>query len=612
MSSISSGLAGRERLVRYAPRWMKGGWLAHASLLAGVPARCPSIEPDPVESCGSAGGGSCNIELAPPSASPGSQYVTLRWSVAGPLDAFEVLVQASEGEPYAPVAAAVQRDSATLDRGPAWRLDWPSARVKVRGCAGVSCVESNEQPLAGVLQSSIAEVLADPGNMGLFSINIALSAEGNTLAVASSYDQPPAAAPELGAAVYVFQRGEDGRWRREMRAELERYNTGALLLSADGGTLVAGAPDDRSTCPGVSLTRESCVPGDVALLSGAVYIFARDGEREWRQQAFIKSELPLADLFLGTFGAGLDVVLSQDGSWLGVGSERSRGEQALDVDFYARDADGAWRHDSRLTSAELGTTDLAQAFPETQLIVTPPLALSGDRQAFASRVSGLIYPPDAEEPFAFDGVRVFRRNEIGWHLEADIRSPLGTRLPYRGEDGDGFGTSPVLDHDGRTLAVGAPLDHADATGSASAETYASGAVYVFERDDAGEWRQQAFLKAASVAARDEVGQRLALSADGRVLLAKAHGKAARAPGVRRAFIEEGLVPVPDDSWGASAYVFERGEEGWTHRAALIPPAPGLLDFGFSSIAMSADGRRIALGAIPYGPEPVLARSVFLY
>jgi hypothetical protein len=446
--------------------------------------------------------------------------------------------------------------------------------------------------------------------VGLFSIDIALSAQGDTLAVASTNDSRPGASPPFEAAVYVFQRGDDGRWQLELRSGLERYNTGALRLSADGSTLVVGAPDDQSSCSGVSVTRESCTASSELPLFGAVYVFARDAAHQWRQQAFIKSEQPLGDLYLGTFGAGSDVVLSADGSWLGVGSERLRVGHDLDADFYTRDAGGTWHHDSRLTSAELGTTDLQQTpLAELVLTVTPPLALSGDGRAFVSRVSGLVYSPDLEDPSAFDGVRVFRRDDEGWHVEADIRSPRGAWSPYYGDEGDNFGASTALDDDGSTLAVGAPLDSSDAAG---ADAYASGGVYVFERDGS-EWREQAFIKPASVAARDEVGQSVALSADGRVLLAQAHGKAARAPGVYRGFTEASVVQSPDDSWGSAGYVFERTTGGWIHRAALIPPAPGLLTSVFASLAMSADGRRVALGSIPYGPDastPV--RSVFIY
>ena len=584
-------------------------WLAQISLLSAVPLRCPPIEP-PSASCGSASGGPCSLVLEAPSALPGSDQLTLRWSAVGPLDAFEVLLQPSEAEPYAPVAALVQGSSAVMARGPAWRLDWPSARVKVRGCAGVECVESNAQPLADALSIGIAEVLDDPQNVGLFSIDIALSAEGDTLAVASTNDSRPGASPPFEAAVYVFQRGDDGRWRLELRSGLERYNTGALRLSADGSTLAAGAPDDRSLCPGVSVTRESCTPGSEELLSGAVYVFARDSAHQWRQQAFIKSEQPLGDLFLGTFGAGPAVVLGADGGWLSIGSERLRVSHSLDADFYTRDASGTWRHDSRLTSAELGTTDLEQTpSPEQVLTVTPPVALSADGRAFVSRVSGLIYTPDVEEPSAFDGVRVFRRDGAGWHVEADIHSPLGAWWPDYGDEGDNFGASIALDDDGSTLAVGAPLDSSDAMG---AEAYASGGVYVFELEGSG-WREQVFIKPASVAARDGVGQSVALSADGRVLLAQAHGKAARAPGVFRVFTEESIVQNPDDFWGAAGYLFERTTDGWIHRAALIPPAPGLLTSDFASMALSADGRRVALGSIPFGPDAATpVRSVFVY
>jgi hypothetical protein len=585
-------------------------WRAAAPVLTVMPLHCPEIEHAPPEPCADA---ACSVSLVPPAAIPGTHRLVLQWSAEGPLTQVEVLVAASDADEFAPVAAVSEASTAVVDRGPAWLLDWPTALVKLRACTGSGrCVESNEQPLAGALVGSVAEVLPVPGSTGLFSVNLVLSADGSTLAVASTNEQLAGSAA-YGAAVYVFQRAGDGSWQRELRADLERYDTGSLRMSADGNTVAAAALEDTTICTGIQRTRSTCTPSSFEPLPGAVHVFARGAGHEWQQQAFIKSEEPIGDLYDGTFG--VNVVLGSEGRWLSVGSERLLGDRYdRQADIYLRGADGAWRHETHLTSADLGITGPTSDPPGTLRSVFAPVAVSGDGQRFASRVAGEIFTPEQDEPFLFDAIRVFRQSGSGWQLEAELASPRGARGAYSGDEGDGFGSSPAFDFEGRTLAIGAPLDQQDALGAPGGlGAYGAGGVYVYARTADGQWQREALLKPALVSARDEFGALVNLSADGRVLLANAHGRAARAPGIYRAFTEGNVTPIDDlDYWGVAAYLFERADATWTHRAAVLPPARGLVTYVFGAMALSADGSTVAINSIPYGDGAARSTSVFVY
>jgi hypothetical protein len=105
-------------------------------------------------------------------------------------------------------------------------------------------------------------------------------------------------------------------------------------------------------------------------------------------------------------------------------------------------------------------------------------------------------------------------------------------LATDGAGGDQFGSSVAFSASGDTALVGADL--ADTTAGADA-----GAAYVFTRDGAGTWTQQAKIVANDAAANDYFGESVALSSSG----------------------DTALVGAPNDETGAgnaagSAYVFD--------------------------------------------------------
>lgn len=147
--------------------------------------------------------------------------------------------------------------------------------------------------------------------------------------------------------------------------------------------------------------------------------------------------------------------------------------------------------------------------------------------------------------------------------------------------GDQFGAITVLSADGNTLAISAPWEDSD--GNALDD---SGAVYIFARNG-NTWVQQAYLKAHNKGRFDLFGWSVAFSTDGNVL-------AVGAP-----FEDSSDINNPDDEASQDAgavYIFTRSGTAWTQRAYLKANNIGADDMFGTSIALTADGRTLAVGA----------------
>jgi len=541
------------------------------------------------------------ITLAEPEALAGTASISLSWHGEGPIAEYQVLVRATATSEYATVASGVTGESTAMDRGPAWLLDWPTAAVKVRGCdAAGECVDSNEQPLAEALLATVATLGPPQDGPGLFSIATALSADGSTLAV-NAHAEPVSGSATWQAAAYVFRRSAAGTWTLEQRIQGTRGSFGAqIALNATGDTLALPAPDDTFPGGGINPLPDSCPPGELGALQGAVHVYVRTAPGTWTEQAYIKSEFASDELYPGSFGT--PIVLGRDGNWLSVGSEVPR--RGPETDIYLRDSSGTWSRAAHLTNADLGGTIDAAA---VQVRVSAPLGVSGNTRVFATAATYITYLSEIDEWVGWSAVHVYRQipNAAGWALDGVLQSAKQRPMPIPGDEGDNFGRSPVLDYEGDVVAVGAPTDSSDSSDTvgnpANVGAESSGAAYVFARTGAGVWQRRAFLKARDARPWDNFARNLQLSADGRVLAGDARGKSANVAGVHRNHAEGSVTGAPDESyWGGSVYVFTQTEDGsWVHSAAVVPPSPLNVSWDFFSFAMTDDAKTLALGARSY-------------
>lgn len=287
----------------------------------------------------------------------------------------------------------------------------------------------------------------------LFGAFVALSADGNTLAVGAYYesgDQTGAhgdAAFASSGAAYVFNRTGTS-WAQQ--GYIKAANAGAgdffgiyLSLSGSGDTLAVGAFFERSA--------SAATPADDSLQdAGAAYVFQRSAG-VWAQQAYLKAPSPLA---LDRFGVA--VMLSGDGNTLAVG-------------------------------------------------------MDGD----SSDHTGVFVVPPASNSLALNSGAVFVYTRAGgtWQPQAYLKAS-NTRTPHRfgnnlsmSSDGN---TLVVPSYRDNSAATGFNGNQADTTAADA------GAVLVFRRT-AGTWVQQAYLKAPNTGTGDRFGGRVALSGDGTTL-----------------------------------------------------------------------------------------------
>ena len=201
------------------------------------------------------------------------------------------------------------------------------------------------------------------------------------------------------------------------------------------------------------------------------------------------------------------------------------------VYVYQRTA-GGWTEAQRLAASDAATGDgFGQA-----------LAVAGGDLLVGSSTAG----------GGLGAVYIFRRNDAG------VWTENGRIMAGNGAEGDGFGG---------TIAVAGGVALVSASGSRDSR----GMVYVFARNEDGEWSEEAQLMAADGQPGDEFG--VAAATDGEFALVGASGRAERR---------------------GAAYVYRRGTGGdWTEATTLEPEAG--LPVWFGSAVAVGDGR-LLIGA----------------
>ncbi|MDZ7670307.1 MAG: cadherin-like beta sandwich domain-containing protein [Gammaproteobacteria bacterium] len=274
-------------------------------------------------------------------------------------------------------------------------------------------------------------------------------------------------------AVYIFRRevGDTVQWVREDRITAPNVDAGdnfGTRVAVSGNTLVVGAPGEDGGIGGIGGDGADNGTRD----AGAAYVYFRNAQNEWVFDTLIKPDTPRAG---GEFGGlGLDL----DGDTLVVSSSRGFDtEEGLHV--FERTG-VAWSQADEFFRSEVG-------FAEA-------IAVAGDRFVVGSRNvasrQGRVY--------------VYTRAGDVWGETATLSAP-------NADDLDLFGASVAFD--GTTIAVGAPWEAArDTSDPADNSLPRGGAVYLFEQDGAGVWRDVGYLKPDVLDSRDEFGWSVGLGA----------------------------------------------------------------------------------------------------
>jgi hypothetical protein len=431
-------------------------------------------------------------------------------------------------------------------------------------------------------------------------VSVALSSDGNTLAVGASGED--SAATGVGGnqadntagnsgAVYVYTR-TGVTWTQQ--AYVKASNTGAsdgfggaVSLSADGNTLAVSATGEASAATGVGGNQTD----NSARLSGAVYVFVRTGT-VWAQQAYVKaSNTESSDCF------GCSVSLSGDGSTLAVGAFA---EDSAATGVNGAQADNAAGQSGAVyVYARTGSVWAQQAYvkasnTEVDDYFGSSVSLSGDGSTLAvgalgedSAATGINANQANNSAGQSGAVYVYMRTGTVWAQQAYVKAS-------NPEYGDVFGASVSLSGNGNTLSVGAPSEGSAATGVGGSQTdnsaLNSGAVYVYARNGAT-WAQQTYVKASNTGPNDAFGTSVSLSADGSTLAVGAQAEASVATGVGGNGSDNSAI-----SSGA-VYVYAFTGTTWAQRAYVKASNTGASDQFGHSAALSADGSTLAVGAI---------------
>lgn len=475
-----------------------------------------------------------------------------------------------------------------------------NASYRVRACDanGCSAYSTAITPDIGKAIGYFKASNADKGDA--FGSSVALSADGSTMAVGATDEDSNATGANgnqadntvSGAgAVYVFTRSALG-WVQQ--AYLKASNTKlvtnergnphvasfgfSLSLSSDGSTLAVGAPDEASNARGIDGDQTNTqTPG-----AGAVYVFHRTGDA-WSQQTYLKASNTAAvaqysgDIAYGSYVVqaarfGMSVSLAADGKTLAVGAP---GEASNATGINGDQTDTSTPGRGAVYMFTHGSTWEQKAYIKavaTNESVGFPVALSADGRTLATGGGGMV------ALFTHDGSQ--------WRQQTVVRGS-NTELE------DSFGYKLALAADGNTLAVGAIGETTNGTGinnpPGTRSLIRAGAAYVFTRSNGG-WSQQAYIKPSNTNQDDWFGFGIALSGDGNTLAVGAAAEAGSSSGLAG-------NQTDNNAGGAGAvYLFQRSSSTWDQRAYIKASNTDAGDMFGTSVALSADGNTLVVGA----------------
>jgi hypothetical protein len=536
--------------------------------------------------CGD-GGPASTLPAPTPAVSYALKQLEFSWApVTGAT--FYKLLEDPDGDgpaPYAQVGSDLSATTTSLDIFLPEKVD---ARYKVSACDAAGCTDSTPISLGNNLVGAVGYFKAsntDPFGYDLFGISVALSGNGDTLAVGAYLEDSNATGVEgdqvndsarNSGAVYVFTR-DGGTWSQQ--AYIKASNTDAddefgwsVALSSDGNTLVVGAAFEDSSATGVDGNESDNSTEN----SGAVYIYGRSGST-WSQQAYVKASNPdVGDNF------GYRIALSADGGTLAVGAPNedssARGVNGDQADNAAPQAGAvyvfsrsgaAWSQEAYVKASN---TDPIDYFGGSVALSSDGDTLAVGAWAESSDATGLNGDESNNSAPTSGAVYVLTREGSAWSQQAYVKAS-------NPDPTDSFGWSVALAADGSTLAVGAYYE--DQTGAA----------YVFARSGST-WSQQGYLKASNAEAADVFGHSVALSSDGNTLAVGTFAEASNATGVNDNESDNSAVNA------GAVYVFSRSGSDWSQQAYVKASNTEANDqFGWAgSVALSGDGNTLAVGS----------------
>jgi hypothetical protein len=332
---------------------------------------------------------------------------------------------------------------------------------------------------SGATWTEQAKLLAsDAASNDSFGISVALSSDGNTAAISSSYEST---SPNSGqGAVYIFTRA-GSTWTQQQKllasdaASTDRFGS-SVSISSDGDTVLIGAQyEDTSPSSG----------------NGAAYVFTRSAG-VWTEQAKILANDAASN---DTFGES--VAISSDGNTAAIGAifETTSPNYAQGAVYIFTRAGSTWTQQAKILSGDIQTQDYF-----------------GSKVSLSSNGNTLLVGADAEDTGANTNngaAYVFTRSGSTWTQQQKLLAsdPVDQRR---------FGSSLTLSPDGSTALIG--------VGNYPSDSVPEGAAYIFTLVG-GTWIQQGRMTQFKVnsVVNQYFGVGVALSSDGTMALIGAPG-----------------------------------------------------------------------------------------
>jgi hypothetical protein len=493
--------------------------------------------------CGACGGGGIDITVDPPTPLPGEPQVTVEgqtkrlvfsWAAVNGADHYRLMENPDGHSGFTQVGDNIPVGTLAASRDVAVHLfDWVNAQYLVQACNVTGCSDSEIVTVTDLMLNTIGYFKSsDTEPFDGFGSGIALSADGNTLAVSSG--------SFFTIAVHVFRRNGPS-WLPGIPISVPLLPGSALpevALSADGNTLVLGAPD---------------YDGD----PGSALVFRYNGT-DWIRTAWFKGSRDGAryDRESGDY-FGEAIAINAGGDILAIGAENAGR-------VYLFHFDGAnWNQQTLLENP-----------PNTFFGEDVSLSADGHRLAVGApddQAGGEVYM------YGYDGT--------DWALETRIKA-------NNSDDGDSFGTVS-LSADGNILLVGDGSEDSSATGingdQSDNSAYGSGALYVF-RFNGTNWSQESYIKASNTESLDYLGRNIALSADGDTIAAAATREGSSARGIN------GDQSDNSARLSGAVYLFKFDGTNWSQQAYIKAPNTDSEDWFGGGLALTADGATLAVGA----------------
>ncbi len=467
-------------------------------------------------------------------------------------------------------------------------------------CLAVLCAGATAQlKQVAYLKASNPKMGDHFGNGGtLEGHGVALSGDGNTLAVGAPYESSGAYS---AGAVYVFARKNDA-WSQQ--AYLKASNPGqsdkfgyVVSLSQDGNTLAVSAYFEASAAKGINGDQnDNSIPQ-----AGAVYVFTRTGTK-WSQQAYIKAsntgEKGIGDQLGDGDQFGFSIGLSADGNTLAAGAigedsgakgingdQNDNSQQGSGAVYVFTRTGATWSQEAYVKASNTDANDLF-GYSVGLSADGNTLAVSAyDEDSSAREINGVMDKGRRGSGAIF----VFTRTGATWAQTAYLKAS-------NAEGGDSLGYAIAISQDGNTIAGGAGdedcmtggINPAGCDNDNKSDT-SSGAAYVFVRNGST-WTQQAFIKASHPGKEDWFASRLSLSGDGNTLAVGAQLENGGSKGINGKQEDQ----TAEDS--GTVYFFTRTGTTWTQTAYVKASNAEAYDEFGSAMALSKDGKLMAVGA----------------